>query len=126
MVALASMALPMLMPVMPASATEAARQAAPARAHERDRGYAGDRRHGRDHSPGQPQALYPEVLIEPETEHWQGNYVPDGYRLNGYDGQPDGPGICSGESGRTISTRGAACPSGQAPETGGRSWSTRP
>ncbi|GAB3671675.1 hypothetical protein [Salinisphaera aquimarina] len=128
MAALALMVAPMLalLPVVPASAADTARQVAPARAQARDRGDAHTRRHGHDGIPGQPQSVYPEVLIEPETEHWRGNYVPDSYRLDGYDGKPRGAAICSGASGRTISTSGAGCPLGQTPESGGRSWSTRP
>ncbi len=66
------------------------------------------------------------VFIAPRTEHWPSNYVPDNYRLQGYDGRPDRPSVCRGDSGTTISTAGGACPEGQQPATGGRSWSTSP
>ncbi len=66
------------------------------------------------------------VFIAPQTEHWPSNYVPDNYRLEGYDGRPDRPSVCRGQSGTTISTAGDTCPDGQRPATGGRSWSTSP
>ena len=64
------------------------------------------------------------VLIAPETEHWPGNYQPDGYRLDGYDGRPRGPSSCQGRGGHSWSTQGSACPAGQKPDTRGRQLST--
>lgn len=80
--------------------------------------------HGRHHQP----PIEP-VIVVPATPDEGGlpsTYVPDDYRLPGYDGKPAGPRVCSGDSGRSWSTEGRECPPGQRPETGGRSWSTSP
>ncbi|WP_348766621.1 hypothetical protein [uncultured Salinisphaera sp.] len=66
------------------------------------------------------------IYLQPQTEHWPSNYWPDNYQLDGYDGQPDRPTRCAGESGRTYSTRTVECPAGQKAVEGGRRWSTTP
>ncbi|RJS95197.1 hypothetical protein [Salinisphaera sp. Q1T1-3] len=64
------------------------------------------------------------IDIRPSLEHWQGNYRPDSYRLQGYDGEPAGRHVCHGEHGRTLSSAGTSCPPGQSPPKGGRHLST--
>lgn len=84
-------------------------------------GYAPHPRYGHDDSDAGVH-----IYVQPETEHWPSNYWPDNYQLNGYDGQPDRPTRCEGESGRTYSTRQVECPEGQKAVEGGRRWSTTP
>ncbi|MCM2972359.1 hypothetical protein [Larsenimonas suaedae] len=81
------------------------------------------RRYDRD---GRPR-IDANVLIAPETEHSRSNYVPDNYRLEDYDGKPDRATVCSGQSGRTLSTTNRTCPEGQesAPK-GATTYSTSP
>lgn len=64
------------------------------------------------------------VLVAPQLEHWPSNYVPDGYSLDSYDGEPDRPTVCRGTSGYTLSTSGHACPAGQDRAQAGQTWST--
>lgn len=66
------------------------------------------------------------VFVAPETEHWRGNYVPDDYRLDDYDGRPGAGADCSGANGRTLSTTDAPCPAGQTRQDALRRWSTSP
>ncbi|MDA3921249.1 MAG: hypothetical protein PF501_11320 [Salinisphaera sp.] len=66
------------------------------------------------------------VPVTPNEGSLPSTYVPDDYRLPGYDGKPDGPHTCNGRTGRSWSTDGRKCPPGQHPETGGRSYSTSP
>jgi hypothetical protein len=89
--------------------------------------------HRRDHPPFPGRGFYgygtwgPEigVSIAPDTEHWRSNYVPDDYRLNGYDGRANHwPHICRGQTGMMLSTAGQRCPPGQHPAQGGRTLST--
>ncbi|ERJ19056.1 hypothetical protein SSPSH_001895 [Salinisphaera shabanensis E1L3A] len=67
-----------------------------------------------------------QIYMDPESEHWPSNYVPDNYRLDGYDGEPDRATICRGESGRTYTTRTIECPAGQQADEPARTWSTSP
>ncbi|WP_456269260.1 hypothetical protein M1D97_02935 [Kushneria sp. AK178] len=67
------------------------------------------------------------VILPPEQlEHWRSNYVPDNYRLNGYDGVRDGDAnVCRHSDGsRSYSSAGMACENGNANPPGGRTWST--
>ncbi|MFC0269494.1 hypothetical protein [Kushneria aurantia] len=66
------------------------------------------------------------VVLPPEQlEHWRSNYVPDDYRISGYDGVSDGnANVCRhGDGSVSISTSGVDCPNGQSTPEGGRSWS---
>ncbi|MES1938663.1 hypothetical protein T5B8_00400 [Salinisphaera sp. T5B8] len=85
---------------------------------------------GTHHAPSRHGYGYPapelEIYMAPENERWPSNYLPDNYRLHGYDGEPDRATVCSGESGRTYATRTIECPDGQQAEKPGRSWSTAP
>lgn len=63
--------------------------------------------------------LLTDVILQPNTEHWPGSYVPESYRLEGYRrgprnaDAPDGPErhICHTAHARHLSTRDIACPS---------------
>lgn len=68
------------------------------------------------------------VILPPEQlEHWRSNYVPDSYRLNGYDGARQGEAnVCRHEDGsRSYSSAGMTCEDGNANPPGGRTWSTK-
>ncbi|GHC26316.1 hypothetical protein GCM10010082_19340 [Kushneria pakistanensis] len=68
------------------------------------------------------------VILPPEQlEHWRSNYVPDSYRLNGYDGVRQGEAnVCRHSDGsRSYSSSGMTCEDGEANPPGGRSWSTQ-
>ncbi|RKR07515.1 hypothetical protein C7446_0327 [Kushneria sinocarnis] len=67
------------------------------------------------------------VLPPAQLEHWRSNYIPDSYRLNGYDGNSRGTSkVCRHPDGSVeYSTSGVRCPDGQTTPPGGRSWSTR-
>ncbi|MCM5704077.1 hypothetical protein [Larsenimonas salina] len=72
-----------------------------------------DHRYNERHDNQRVDRLDANVLIAPETEHSRSNYVPDNYRLEDYDGKPDRATVCSGQSGRTLSTTNRTCPEGQ-------------
>ncbi|WP_438764674.1 hypothetical protein [Kushneria sp. TE3] len=68
------------------------------------------------------------VILPPEQlEHWRSNYVPDNYRLNGYDGVSQGEAnVCRHSDGsRSYSSSGMTCEDGDANPPGGRTWSTQ-
>ena len=68
------------------------------------------------------------VILPPEQlEHWRSNYVPDNYRLNGYDGVSQGDAnVCRHRDGsRSYSSSGMSCEDGDANPPGGRTWSTQ-
>lgn len=68
------------------------------------------------------------VILPPEQlEHWRSNYVPDNYRLNGYDGVRQGEAnVCRHNDGsRSYSSSGMTCEDGNANPPGGRTWSTK-
>ncbi|WP_445619727.1 hypothetical protein ACUN8C_13745 [Kushneria sp. Sum13] len=68
------------------------------------------------------------VILPPEQlEHWRSNYVPDSYRLNGYDGVSEGDtNVCRHNDGsRSYSSSGMTCEDGDANPPGGRTWSTK-
>lgn len=68
------------------------------------------------------------VILPPEQlEHWRSNYVPDSYRLNGYDGVSEGDAnVCRHHDGsRSYSSSGMTCEDGDANPPGGRTWSTK-
>lgn len=68
------------------------------------------------------------VILPPEQlEHWRSNYVPDSYRLNGYDGVSEGDAnVCRHNDGsRSYSSSGMTCEDGDANPPGGRTWSTK-
>ncbi|MFC0338062.1 hypothetical protein SAMN05421848_2570 [Kushneria avicenniae] len=68
------------------------------------------------------------VILPPEQlEHWRSNYVPDSYRLNGYDGVRQGEAnVCRHDDGsRSYSSSGMTCEDGNANPPGGRTWSTK-
>ncbi|MES1931137.1 hypothetical protein T35B1_00915 [Salinisphaera shabanensis T35B1] len=67
-----------------------------------------------------------QIYMDAQSERWPSNYVPDNYRLDGYDGEPDRATICRGESGRTYTTRTIECPAGQLADEPARTWSTSP
>lgn len=65
------------------------------------------------------------LVLPPEhLEHWRSNYVPDNYRLNGYDGVNRGDAkVCRRRDGSTTwSTGGMECAEGESPPEGGRVW----
>ncbi|ARS52985.1 hypothetical protein [Kushneria konosiri] len=68
------------------------------------------------------------VILPPEQlEHWRSNYVPDSYRLNGYDDVRKGEAnVCRHRDGsRSYSSSGMTCEDGNANPPGGRTWSTK-
>lgn len=84
--------------------------------------------HGRRPSAGFGHYYSPqiEVFADPASEHWPGNYRPDSYHLDGYDGKSDRPTVCAGRTGQSWSTGSRECPPGQKKTKPGRQWSTSP
>jgi hypothetical protein len=76
--------------------------------------------------PGRYQRPEIQLFVNPDSEHWRSNYLPDSHHLDGYDARPDRGAVCAGASGRRWSTREAECPPGQKPTQPAQRWSTSP